>query len=219
MAEYTRNPLSCDLGQLLEALQCDPGVLIVLNHPLWDMAGIGSAVVAATAKRFLKTFGSYIHVLEINGLRSWQENLGVISLANESGYPVVAGGDRHGLEPNAMLNVTRACTFAEFVEEIRVGRVSDILVQPQYKEPLALRHLLTAWDVVREHPQYAENQRWVARVFVLCYDGVERPLSAVWTDGAPGWIDPCLNVIGMISSSPVRTAARLAYRAVGSTTR
>jgi hypothetical protein len=176
-------------------------------------------VVTATVKRFIATYGPYIHALEINGLRSWQENLGAISLANQSGFPVVAGGDRHGLEPNAVLNVTRASTFAEFVEEIRVDRSSDILVQPQYKEPLGLRHLLTAWDVVREHPQFAEKQHWVARVFVLCYDGVERPLSAVWKDGAPGWIDPCLNVIGMIASSPVRTAARIAYQAAGSTTR
>jgi hypothetical protein len=218
MAEQTRDPQSCNLGHLLEALQADPGVLIVLNHPLWDMAGIGSSIVLGLAKKFLATYGAFIHALEMNGLRSWQENRDAIGMANELSYPVVAGGDRHGLEPNALLNLTRASTFAEFVEEIRVDRSSDILTQPQYKEPLPLRHLLTAWDAAREHPQYAEKQRWVARVFVMCGDGIERPLSAVWINGAPSWIDPCLNVIGLISSSPVRTAARLAFQAAGSAT-
>ncbi len=207
-----------ELGQLLEALDGDPGVLIVLNHPLWDMAGIGAAKTYALVKEFLRTYGHRIHALEMNGLRSWQENLGAVSLAKESDHPVVAGGDRHGLEPNATINLTRAATFAEFATEIRVERSSDIAVLPQYKEPLAFRHLLTAWDAVREHPKFIDKQRWEARVFVLCYDGVERPLSAVWKKGAPAWIDPCLNVVGLLASPPVRTAARLASQATGTGT-
>jgi len=207
-----------ELGQLLEALDGDPGVLIVLNHPLWDMAGIGAAKTYALVKEFLRNYGHRIHALEMNGLRSWQENLGAVSLAKEWDHPVVAGGDRHGLEPNATINLTRAATFAEFATEIRVERSSDIAVLPQYKEPLAFRHLLTAWDAVREHPKFIDKQRWEARVFVLCYDGVERPLSAVWKKGAPAWIDPCLNVVGLLASPPVRTAARLASQATGTGT-
>ena len=215
LAEYTREPEPAALGHLLEALDGDPGVLIVLNHPLWDMAGIGSTQLITLLRQFLRTYGRRIHALEINGLRSWQENLGAVSLAKESEHPVVAGGDRHGLEPNAALNLTRAATFDEFATEIRVERSSDIAILPQYKEPLAFRHLLCAWDAVREHPQFVEKQRWVARVFVLCDDGIERPLSAVWTKGAPAWIEPCLNVVGLLASPPVRTAARLASQATG----
>jgi hypothetical protein len=218
LAGYTGNPQPGALGQMLEVLDADPSVLIVLNHPLWDMAGVGSAQAVTLVTRFLRVYGSRIHALEINGLRSWQENLGAISLANESGHPIVAGGDRHGLEPNAMINLTRASTFGEFAAEIRVERSSDMAILPQYKEPLALRHLLCAWDAVREHPQFAERQRWVARVFVVCDDGVERPLSAVWTKGAPAWIEPCLNIVGVLASPPVRTAARLASQAAGSAT-
>jgi len=218
LAEYTRTPKPAALGYLLEALGCDPDVLIVLNHPLWDMAGIGATSTYALAKPFLRRYGHQIHALEINGLRSWQENLGAVSLAKESDHAVVAGGDRHGLEPNATINLTRAATFKEFASEIRVERSSDIAVLPQYKEPLAFRHLLTAWDAVREHPQFVDKQRWEACVFVLCDDGVERPLSAVWKKGAPAWIDPCLNVVGMLASPPVRTAARLASQATGSGT-
>jgi hypothetical protein len=218
LADYTREPRPAVLNHLLEALDGDPNVLIVLNHPLWDMAGIGSPQTYALAKQFLRMYGHKIHALEINGLRSWQENLGAVSLAKESDHPVVAGGDRHGLEPNATINLTRAGTFREFATEIRVERSSDIAVLPQYKEPLAFRHLLTAWDAVRDHPKFADKQHWEARVFVLCDDGIERPLSAVWKKGAPAWIDPCLNVVGLLASPPVRTAARLASQATGTGT-
>jgi hypothetical protein len=217
-SRYTRKPQTYVLGQLFEALQADPSILVVLNHPLWDMAGVGRTQLTAQLRQFLDAYGRHIHALEINGLRCWPENMSVVSLAREFGYPVVAGGDRHGLEPNATINLTRANTFAEFAEEIRVERSSDIAVLPQYQEPLAFRHLLCAWDAVREHPQFAGRQYWVARVFVICDDGVERPLSALWAKGTPTWIDPCLNVIGVLASPPVRTAARLAYQAAGSAT-
>jgi|SRR5215472_123068 len=209
MAAYKQQPELQALGQLLEVLDADPGVLVVFNHPLWDMAGIGRYLTLATVRMFLRTFGRRIHALEINGLRSWNENLGLVNLAQESGHPVVSGGDRHGLEPNATINLTRAANFAEFAEEIREERTSDIAILPQYGEPLCLRHLLTAWDAVREHPQL-EQPRWIARVFIRCEDGAERPLSLIWTKGAPGWIDPCLNVIGVLASAPFRAMGRLA---------
>jgi len=209
MAAFTRNPDAQVLGQFFEDLDADRGVLIVFNHPLWDMAGIGHDLTLATATRFLKMYGSRIHALEINGLRSWPENIGVIKLAQEFNQPVVSGGDRHGLEPNATINLTRAANFAQFAQEIREERTSDIAMLPQYGEPLCLRHLLTAWDAVREHPEL-QRQRWIARVFIRCDDGIDRPLSQLWTGGAPGWIDPCLNVIGLLASAPFRTVGRLA---------
>jgi len=209
MSAYTREPGREDLGQLIEELDADRAVLIVFNHPLWDMAGIGRESTQAAAIRFLHTYGQRLHALEINGLRSWEENLGVVRLAQESGHPVVSGGDRHGLEPNATINLTRAVTFAQFAQEIREERTSDIAILPQYGEPLCLRHLLTAWDAVREHP-HLERQRWIARVFVRNEDGTEQPLSHIWTQGAPRWIDPCLNVIGVLASAPFRTVGRLA---------
>jgi hypothetical protein len=209
MAEYTREPGTQALGQFLEQLDADQNVLIVFNHPLWDMAGIGREITLAAVIRFLRTYGLRIHALEINGLRSWPENMGVVHMAQESGHPVVSGGDRHGLEPNATINLTRAVNFAQFAQEIREERTSDIAILPQYGEPLYLRHLLTAWDAVREHPQL-ERQQWIARVFVRCEDGTERPLSHIWTKGAPRWIDPCLSVIGVLASAPFRAVGRLA---------
>jgi hypothetical protein len=212
MAAFTREPSSRELGELLEDLCADPNVLIVFNHPLWDMRGIGHQSTLAAVERFLRMYGQRVHALEINGLRCWRENLGVVHMAQESGHPVVSGGDRHGLEPNATINLTRAVNFSQFAREIREERTSDIAILPQYGEPLYLRHLLTAWDAVREHPQL-ERQRWIARVFVRCEDGTERPLSHIWTEGAPRWIDPCLNVIGLLASTPMRTVGRLASMA------
>lgn len=209
MAAYTHQPCAGVFGQLLEELDADRSVLIIFNHPLWDMPGIGHGPTIAAVNRFLRIYGPRIHALEINGLRSWPENLGVVHLAQESGHPVVSGGDRHGLEPNATINLTRAVNFAQFAQEIRQERTSDIAILPQYGEPLCLRHLLTAWDAVREHPHLA-RQRWIARVFVRCDDGSERPLSDFWTQGAPRWIDPCLNVIGLLASAPFRAVGRLA---------
>ena len=216
MAEYTAQPRPEVLARLLEQLDADPDVLVVLNHPLWDMAGVGLKRVLTLIRQFLRSYGPQVHALEANGLRHWQENIGVVHLAQKSGHPVVAGGDRHGLEPNAVINLSRASCMAEFVEEIRKERSSDIAILPQYREPLVLRHMLTAWDAVREHPTLVDRQRWMNRVYVQCDDGVERPLSSLWTEGAPAWIDPCLNVIGMLASQALRTPFRLAYPATGS---
>ena len=172
MAEYTRAPRPQILRDFLEELAADPAVLIVLNHPLWDMAGVGAATIREMILQFLRTYKPLIHALEINGFRSWEENLRVIRLGEEFALPVVAGGDRHGFEPNAMINLTRAACFAEFAEEVRVEQFSEIAILPQYKEPLILRHFVTAWDIVREHPQLAERQLWISRVYVLCDDGI-----------------------------------------------
>ncbi len=102
------------------------------------MGDIGSGAILALVHAIPgDAYGTHIHALEINGLRSWNENLGVVSLGQQVGFPVVAGGDRHGFEPNAMINLTRATSFAEFAEEIRVERRSDIAVLPQYREPLS----------------------------------------------------------------------------------
>ena len=114
----------------------DRSVLIVFNHPLWDMAGIGHELTLAAATRFLKIYGPRIHALEINGLRSWPENMGVVHLAQESGHPVVSGGDRHGLEPNATINLTRAVELRSV--RARNSRGTD----QRYRHPAAIRRAL-----------------------------------------------------------------------------
>ena len=201
----------------MKLLEADPAVLDRVES---SALGYGRRWIGSTAvhvREFLHAYGRHIHALEINGLRSWQENLSVVSLGREFDYPVVAGGDRHGLEPNAIINLTRAKTFAEFAEEIRVERSSDIAILPQYQEPLALRHLLCAWDAVREHPQLADRQYLgCARVLSCVRDGWSALFPRVWTREHRAGSTHASNVIGLIASPPVRTAARLASLAAGS---
>src|SRR5262245_30748877 len=160
-------------------------MLVVLNHPFWDQGRIGSHRTVIALRQFLDEYGRCIHALEMNGLRPWQENLAVVQIAGDYGKAVVSGGDRHGMEPNATINLTRASTFLGFVRAIRDEQSSDIAVLPQYGEPLLLRHLLTAWDVVKEHPQLEERRQWTARVFMMDDEGVERPVCGLWSR-APG---------------------------------
>ncbi len=136
-AEFTANPDAQELGGLLAMLDAQPEVLLVLNHPLWDEKGIGAERHAAALRSLLAEHGKYFHALELNGLRGWSENKEVAALGKALNVPVVAGGDRHGREPNAILNLSRAKTFSEFSEEIRRERVSHVVFMPQYQRAFA----------------------------------------------------------------------------------
>ena len=119
MAEYTSRRDASLLIGLLEHFDALPEMLTVFNHPLWDMARLGAYGTLASAGRFMKAYGQHIHAVEINGLRPWTENMGAVRFAMDWHKPVVSGGDRHGFEPNAVINLTRSTTFAGFVNEIR----------------------------------------------------------------------------------------------------
>ncbi len=118
LSQFTANPLPGMLAALLRKLNAVPDLLVVLNHPLWDEKGIGADEHRQTLHTLLSEHRLHIHALELNGLRSWRENLEVIWLGRANGMPVVSGGDRHGREPNAILNLTGATTFEGFVEEV-----------------------------------------------------------------------------------------------------
>jgi len=186
MAAYTRQP-SAGLETLLATLNSFEHVLLVLNHPLWDEKGIGADLHRRALGQLLARYGEFFHALELNGLRSSKENAEVVRLAAEIDLPAISGGDRHGREPNAILNLTRAETFAGFVEEIRYERRSHIVFMPQYREPLKVRVLRTMADIVREYPENAPGRRlWNERVFYR-EPGTENivPLASVWADGGP----------------------------------
>ena len=86
--------------------------------------------------------------------------------AEQAGLPAISGGDRHGCEPNALLNLTTARTFGEFVEEIRVNKESAVLVMPQYREPMTSRVLAAIGDVMRDNDGHTHGwTRWSDRVF------------------------------------------------------
>jgi hypothetical protein len=159
----------------------------------------------------LERHGRYIHALELNGLRSWHENQKVIRLGRQRDIPLISGGDRHGLEPNAILNLSRAESMTGFVEEIRLARRSHIVFMPQYHEPLRLRILQTMVDVVRDYPEAFEGRRtWADRVFFRDHDYPEpRPLRIIWKDGGPKVVHHFLAVMHLLEWRGIRSALRV----------
>lgn len=185
---YTAAPDDDTLRMLLDELHEQPGVLVVLNHPVWDLHKIGDAVHRADMMRFIEMAGERIHALELNGLRHARENRVVVQLARETGHLLIGGGDRHGLEPNAVINLSEAVNFRSFVEEIRVERRSHILFLDQYARPWEQRILHSTLDAVTDFPEFIEGwQRWDDRAFHPDRNGEMRPLSQLWEGGRAPW--------------------------------
>jgi hypothetical protein len=209
---FTNHPDPTHLGGLLEMLHSDPDILLILNHPLWDEKGIGLENHKTILKTLLDQYGFFFHALELNGLRSWAENRDVIALGKQRDIPVVSGGDRHGREPNAIVNLSRATTFPEFVEEIRRERRSHVVFMPQYHEPLKMRVLQTMVDVVREYPEnFAGRRTWADRVYYRDPETkIAVPLAQLWTDGGPGIVKQFVAAMRLIEWTPFRSALRVA---------
>ena len=185
---YTRQPQKHSLQERLEALDADPSILIVLNHPLWNQTNVADCEHLSFLDHFLSRCGRWIHAIELNGLRAWKENQGVIKLARDRSFTLVSGGDRHGCEPGAVLNLTRSESFSEFVEEVRGDGFSELLVMPQYQLPIRLRQMQTIWDSLRTYPSHQDDRReWVDRIYWIDQDGAERRLSQYWPRGGP-WL-------------------------------
>ncbi|MES2391557.1 MAG: hypothetical protein V4555_07940 [Acidobacteriota bacterium] len=185
-AAYTAAPNDTVLLEMLRELHESPQVLIVLNHPLWDLHTVGDCLHTSEVLRFLQSAGSCVHALELNGLRHAQENRETGRLARDTGRLLISGGDRHGLEPNAVINLTSATTFTEFVEEIRVERRSHIHFMPQYQQRWEQRIVQSTLAAVTDYPQFLKGwQRWDDRVFHPDANGEMRQLSQLWATGRP----------------------------------
>lgn len=181
---FTAAPGDAELRSILRELDEEPGTLTVLNHPLWDLHKIGNAAHRRAAMVFLEKHGRSIHALELNGLRDARENREAAQLARETGHLLISGGDRHGTEVSACINLSRARNFRGFVEEIRVERRSHVLFMPQYKRPWQERILHSTLDAVTDYPEFPEGwRRWDDRAFHPDRDGVLRPLSQLWANG------------------------------------
>lgn len=184
--EFTAQPSDTRLTEMLAALNDIPNVLIVFNHPLWDLYKIGEQAHVQCVDEFLSQNGGFIHALELNGLRNWEENRLVKRLASRWNKLLISGGDRHGLEPNANVNLTNASNFNEFVNEIRCEARSHVLFMPQYAEPWKHRILQSTLDAIRDYPDFPEgSRRWDDRVFHPDINGFDRPIRQLWPDGQP----------------------------------
>jgi hypothetical protein len=185
LEDFTAHPSDARLTEILVALDREPNVMVVFNHPMWDLYLIGKEKHQFLVNEFLQKNGAYLHALELNGLRGWDENRAVRRLAEKWNMLLISGGDRHGVEPNANINLTNATSFTEFVHEVRKQKQSHVLFMPQYAEPWKHRILQSTIDAIRHYPEFPLGSRtWDDRVYHPDRNGVARPLSQLWPNGA-----------------------------------
>jgi hypothetical protein len=215
MSAETRPPKL--LTEMLAELDELPGVLIIFNHPLWDLYRVGRGMHDVLVNEFLAVNGQYVHALELNGLRDWKENRETTTLAGKWNQLVISGGDRHGIEPNANVNLTRANSFNEFVYEVRRERRSHVLFMPQYAEPWKHRILQSTLAAIRNYPDFPEGSRqWDQRVFHPDANGVTQPLTQLWSEGhAPVICQTVLTLVRMMGAGPVSSGLKIAWNDSG----
>ncbi len=206
------------LTDMLAELDELPGVLIVFNHPLWDLYRIGTAKHRFLVNDFLAVNGQFCHAVELNGLRNWDENRDVATLAKQWNQLLISGGDRHGIEPNANVNLTRATSFTGFVNEVRRERISHVLFMPQYAEPWKHRILNSTLAAIRNYPDFPEGSRkWDERVYHPDANGTMQALSDLWITGhAPVYLSALLAGVRLLGAAPVSSGLRLAWNEASS---
>jgi hypothetical protein len=205
LAALTAYPDPREMRDILAALAAIPQVLLVFNHPLWDLPGVGKAIHRNSVRDLLSVAQPFLHAFELGGLREWKENAEVIELARAYQKPYIAGGDRHGCEPSALLNLTNAASFSEFVAEVRQGH-SHVLAMPQYAESNWVRVYHTVLDVIRYYPGHPFGTRsWDNRVFHPNSEGEIRPVATLW-DGPPLLINWVFNILRLGEAQPMRRA-------------
>lgn len=211
--EYTANPGDDRLTEILDALHALPNVLIVFNHPIWDLYLIGEAKHQHRVRDFMEANQAFIHALELNGLRHWEENRAVKRLAKQWGKLLISGGDRHGTEPNANVNLSNAATFTEFVHEIRYQGRSHVLFMPQYAQPWKHRILQSTLDAIRDYPEFPQGSRcWDERVFHPDSNGDVRALRELWPNHeAPSYLAMAIKAVRLMGSRPVAGGLRIAW--------
>ena len=213
LAGYTANPSDARLTGILAALHAEPNVLLVFNHPMWDLYLVGKEKHQFLVNEFLQKNGAFLHALELNGLRHWEENRATKQLAESWHMLLISGGDRHGVEPNATINLTNAASFTEFVHEIRREKKSNLLFMPQYAEPWKHRILQSTIDAVRNYPEFPQGSRnWDERVYHPDCNGVVRPLSEVWPTGkAPQAMRAVIGAVQLMGRGLVSGGLRMAW--------
>ena len=208
LSGWTASPAADRLAELMAALHALDQVLIVFNHPLWDEDLKGQDAHRAGVRTFLHLYGRWIHALELNGLRPWPENRDVVALGRAEQIPVISGGDRHGREPNANINLSHAATFSEFVAEVRQDHFSQILFLPQYNASLKLRCLETMGDILRDYPEYPGRVLWSDRIYFRQDNGHVATLTSLWQGAGPGLVRNFVAVLRVLESKRVRNTLR-----------
>ncbi len=221
MIAYTAAPTRHSLPELLDIFHASPDTLVVLNHPFWDEGGLGPARHRDRVLKLLGVARGRIHAVEINGFRPWKENFAVANLSDAWGIPAVAGGDRHGHEPNTVVNLTQAGNFGEFVEDIRRRATTHVLYMPAMRDSRRVRILGAVCDVVRDNPGHGLGwRRWSDRFFYRFENGTVRSLSELWTAGKEpavvrNFVGLMISLRSSLANAPLRSALRVALADFG----
>ena len=194
------------LRLLFEMLNEIPDILIVLNHPIWDIEMIGQHAHELLLERFVAIHAKWIHAIEINGFRSWAENVAAAELAESLNIPVISGGDRHCLQNNTMVNVTNAASFGEFADEIRNDRHSQIAVMDEYNAPLPSRQLRSIAQILGRYPSFPKDRRnWTDRVHLNYGDDTGlKTLTEHWKGRTPGWTYPVFFALSVLAHPAIQ---------------
>lgn len=203
------------LHELFSMLNGIREVLVILNHPLWDIEIVGQERHEVLLKNFIKEYGRWIHAFEINGFRSWSENKRVLEMADALGFPIATGGDRHGCKPNTVINLTDAETFEEFVDEVRIERKSEVVLLPEYKQPLHSRQLQSFSEILSFYPDFDDHRkRWFDRVFFDVGDekGLVPLSSHGWKKGGPVWLRGAIWTLGFLGGEKMRPVFKAARK-------
>jgi hypothetical protein len=207
------------LDELFGLLNEIPDVLVILNHPLWDIEMFGRERHRILLNEFIQKHGRWIHAFEINGFRKWSENKAVLEMADALGFPVVSGGDRHGCQCNSVVNLTTAGTFAEFAEQIRVDKQSQVALMPHYRQPLNWRQLQSFAEILRIYPELgADRRHWQNRMFTSFDERGTLPISffwgkgGFWDKGGPRWLKMATWTLGAFGSRATRPVFNLAVK-------
>lgn len=211
LGAYTQDPFSRVLPELIAMLDQFPEVLVIFNHPLWDLRCLGRRRFLPVLEQFLQENVQFLHAFELNATRGSKENNSVLQLAERWQRLIISGGDRHGCEPSGALNLTCARSFSEFIHEVRQEQRSHVLFMPQYAESLCMRTTQTLLDVIRDYPEYAAgSQRWDDRVFHPDLaagndNDIDRPVSSYWKT-PPAFLQRIFSVIRLLEKPAVRRA-------------
>jgi hypothetical protein len=215
LLDYTfsgdETPNNQRLHDLFAMLNEMPEVLVILNHPLWDIEMVGKERHEVLLDHFIKEHAKWIHAFEINGFRNWSENSGVIKIAESIGMPLCSGGDRHGCKPNTVINLTNAKSFAEFADEVRNDKRTQVVLMPEYSAPLHSRQLQSFSEILSYYEHFPEERRrWFDRIFFNVDGQGLRPLSSYgWKLGGPKWLRAAIKVLAFLGKPELRPFYKL----------
>ncbi len=117
----------------------------------------------------------------------------------------MSGGDRHCGKANTVINTTDAATFAEFAEEVRADKRSEVILMPEYRQPLIARQLKSIAEITNFYPEFPDGRRHCYdRVYFENGEGLNK-LSSLWTNGGPRWLRCAVWMIRFLDHKSLRT--------------